>query len=269
MTLVLFFIAGLLFGSFLNVAAYRLPRAESAGENAFMALCAPGSFCPRCKTPLKAGHLVPLFSFIFLRGKSACCQKRIGWRYPLVEVAGGLIVVAAAMRFGTGLENIQTTILASAFAGGLLAASVADMARYVLPNVITLPLLWLGLLANVHGHFAPLEDAVWGAAGGYLAMLALAEGAEFCMRRPALGGGDRKLFAAVGAWIGWQDLPFVLFGGAFLGLILFVLRQLIRGKALNAGRGYVPFGPCIAMAAAAMLFYGEAISGAYWRFIGG
>ncbi|MGI9338161.1 MAG: prepilin peptidase [Gammaproteobacteria bacterium] len=269
MILALFFIAGLAFGSFLNVAAYRLPNAENAGENAFLALCMPGSFCPHCKTPLSARHLVPLFSFLFLRGKSACCQKRIGWRYPVVEVIGGLIVVAAAVRFGTGWENIQATILASAFAGGLLAASVADMARYILPDVITLPLLWLGLLANIDGRFVPLDDAVWGAAGGYVAMLMLAEGAAFCMRRPALGGGDKKLFAAAGAWIGWQDLPFVLFGGAFFGLILFVLRQLIRGKALNAGRGYVPFGPCIALAAAMMLFYGDAISGAYWRFIGG
>lgn len=266
MTLVLFFIAGLLFGSFLNVAAFRLPRAESAGENAFLALCAPGSFCPHCKTPIKAQHLIPLLSFVFLGGKSACCQKRIGWRYPFVEVIGGLIVVLAAMRFGE--DNLRVVVLASAFAGGLLAASAADMARYVLPDVITLPLLWLGLLANIGGHFASLEDAVWGAAGGYLFMFVLAESAEFCIRRPALGRGDCKLFAAAGAWLGWQDLAFVLFGGAFLGMLLFVVRQLIRGKALSAGRGYVPFGPCIATAAAIMLFYGDTIARAYWRFIG-
>lgn len=264
--MLLFFIAGLLFGSFLNVAAYRLPRAESAGENAFVALCAPGSFCPHCKTPLKGWHLIPLLSFVVLRGRSECCQKPIGWRYPLVEVIGGVIVALAALRFGA--DNLQTITLASAFAGGLLAASIVDMARYILPDVITLPLLWLGLLANISGYFASLEDAVWGAAGGYLFMLALAGGAAFCMRRPALGGGDCKLFAAAGAWLGWQDLAFVLFGGAFLGMVLFVIRQLIRGKSLTAGRGYVPFGPCIAMAAAAMLFYGDAISRAYWGFIG-
>ena len=190
-------------------------------------------------------------------------SARLVFNIRLWKLRGGGIVLAAAARFGFGDEMI----LAAAFAGALLAASVADMARYVLPNVITLPLLWLGLLANTSGRFALLEDAVWGAAGGYVAMLALAEGAAFCLRRPALGRGDCKLFAAAGAWLGWQHLPFVLFGGAALGLMLFVLRQLARGKSLNSGRGYVPFGPCIAMAAVAMLFYGDIIARAYWQFI--
>ena len=259
------FLLGLIWGSFLNVAVHRLPGAEGAGRNAFAALCWPMSFCPHCKTPLKPLQLIPLLSFAFLRGRSTCCGARISWRYPLVELAGAALVLLSAFRFGLGLD----AVFAAAFLSAMLVASVVDLSRYIIPNATVLPVLWLGLIANVDARFALLPDAVWGAAAGYVSLYMLAHAAEFVFRRPALAPGDCKIFAAAGAWLGWEHLPFVLFGAAVCGLVLFVVRQVLRGKAIFGGRGYVPFGPCIAMSAAVMLFYGERIMLAYWQFIGG
>ncbi len=252
-------IVGLVWGSFLNVAIYRLPLAEGAGRNPLAFLCLPLSYCPHCGAGLKARHLVPLFSYLFLRGESDCCRRKIGWRYPLVEAAGAGIVLASALGFGWGLD----AALACAFLSALLVASAIDLARYRLPDTVTLPLLWLGLLANLDSRFALPQDALWGAAGGYLALLFFSEAAEFLLRKPALGRGDCKLFAAAGAWLGWQALPFVLFAAALLGLIFAGVRKIVRGRAR-----LIPFGPCIAVAAAAMLFFGERLMTYYWLFVG-
>ncbi|MGI9306691.1 MAG: prepilin peptidase [Gammaproteobacteria bacterium] len=272
---------GLLLGSFLNVAAHRLPQMEASGivrrgkPLSFLAL--PLSQCPHCATPIPPYYNIPLLSFIWLRGRTRCCQKPIGACYPLVEIGGALICLSAAAHFGKSLDFI----LAAVFLSTLLVASVIDMRKYYLLDVLTLPLLWFGLLVNLDARFALLPDAVLGAAGGYLGMRLLAGVSGAVFQQTALGGGDLKLTAALGAWLGWQSLPFLLFLACIIGLafapVMHGLRYLARRRVSGDKRGFFRsytkrrfcFGPALSLSGALMLFFGDDIIAAYWLFAGG
>ena len=272
----------MLLGSFLNVAAHRLPQMEMSGivrrgkPPAFLAF--PLSHCPHCQTPIPPYFNIPLLSFLWLRGRARCCQKPINRCYPLVEAGGALICAAAAVRFGKNLDFA----LAVVFLSTLLVASLIDMRKYFLLDILILPLLWLGLLANVDSRFALLSDSVLGAAGGYLGMRVLASIGAAVFRQTAVGGGDLKLMAAMGAWLGWQPLPLLLFFACLIGLCYALISQSMRRAArfrknAASGRAFIRsftggrfcFGPALSLSGALMLFYGDTILAEYWLFIGG
>ena len=265
---------GLLWGSFLNVAVYRLPQTEvggfGAGGRALSFLAWPRSFCPRCGEMIPAWRNIPVVSYAAMFGKAPCCGSPVSVLYPLGEILGAVVVVWPLTRFGVGVDSA----LAFVFLSALFVASGIDLHRRWLPDILTLPLLWLGLLANIDARFATLPDAVLGAAGGYLGMRILAGIFGYAVRRRAMGGGDFKLLAALGAWLGWQELPFLIFIASLLSLacslaeFLFFRKRRGRGKLKSFLASQIPFGPFISAAGALMLFYGDEIVFAYWDFIG-
>lgn len=278
---------GLLLGSFFNVVAYRLPQMAASGivryGKSFWFLSWPLSHCPHCKAPIPWYYNIPLLSFVWLRGRAHCCKKPIGACYPLIELGGGIITATAMWRFGPGLDFALAVIFLSV----LLIVSVIDMRRYYILDILVLPLLWLGLLANLDARFALLPDAVLGAAGGYLGLRALAELSALAFKKNVMGGGDFKLMAALGAWLGWQPLPLVLFLASLIGLVYALIHYLLRraGRIFNndkisvTGRtteflrvfvkGRLYFGPALSLAGAIMLFWGDTLITAYWLYITG
>lgn len=254
---------GLLWGSFLNVVIYRLPKIDVAGlrrrtPHRLRYLAYPLSFCPHCRTSIPPWYNIPLVSYLLLAGRSKCCRRQIGWRYPLVEVSGALIFLAALFFFGSTVNAVFVILFLSL----LLVNAIIDWQRFYLLDVLNYPLLWLGLLANIDARFALLPAAVLGAACGYVVLALLAWFFSRIIGQRALGMGDAKLFAALGAWLGWQFMPMLLFLAAVLGVVLAVVRRLWRPR----GR-YVPFGPALAIAGGLMLFLGDDIMLIYWRFV--
>ena len=263
-TLFLGFVAllGLLVGSFINVVVYRLPimleRAWQSSElpnelptEAFN-LAVPRSHCPSCAQQLSASENVPVVSFLFLRGRCRHCKSRISARYPLVEIAASVASVLVAMTFGF----TASTLAFLAFAWFLLALSLIDLDHHLLPDDLTLPLLWLGLLVSAFNLGLPgvsLFDAVIGAAAGYITLWSLFWAFLLVTGKEGLGYGDFKLLAALGAWLGWQAiLPVLLLAslaGAAIGLILIVFGGRERSAPL-------PFGPFLAAAGFVMLIWG-------------
>lgn len=270
-TLFLGFVAllGLLVGSFINVIVYRLPimleRAWQSSElpnelptEAFN-LAVPRSHCPSCAQQLSASENVPVVSFLFLRGRCRHCKSRISARYPLVEIAASVASVLVAMTFGF----TASTLAFLAFAWFLLALSLIDLDHHLLPDDLTLPLLWLGLLVSAFNLGLPgvsLFDAVIGAAAGYMTLWSLFWAFLLVTGKEGLGYGDFKLLAALGAWLGWQAiLPVLLLAslaGAVIGLILIVFGGRERSAPL-------PFGPFLAAAGFVMLIWGPQVLALY------
>lgn len=270
-TLFLGFVAllGLLVGSFINVIVYRLPimleRAWQSSElpnelptEAFN-LAVPRSHCPSCAQQLSASENVPVVSFLFLRGRCRHCKSRISARYPLVEIAASVASILVAMTFGF----TASTLAFLAFAWFLLALSLIDLDHHLLPDDLTLPLLWLGLLVSAFNLGLPgvsLFDAVIGAAAGYITLWSLFWAFLLGTGKEGLGYGDFKLLAALGAWLGWQAiLPVLLLAslaGAAIGLILIVFGGRERSAPL-------PFGPFLAAAGFVMLIWGPQVRALY------
>lgn len=270
-TLFLGFVAllGLLVGSFINVIVYRLPimleRAWQSSElpnelptEAFN-LAVPRSHCPSCAQQLSASENVPVVSFLFLRGRCRHCKSRISARYPLVEIAVSVASILVAMTFGF----TASTLAFLAFAWFLLALSLIDLDHHLLPDDLTLPLLWLGLLVSAFNLGLPgvsLFDAVIGAAAGYITLWSLFWAFLLVTGKEGLGYGDFKLLAALGAWLGWQAiLPVLLLAslaGAAIGLILIVFGGRERSAPL-------PFGPFLAAAGFVMLIWGPQVLALY------
>ena len=269
---------GLIVGSFLNVVIHRLPLmmerewraqcAELLGQTPpedsppTLNLWRPRSRCPHCEHLISAVENIPLLSYVRQRGRCAHCQGPISVQYPLVEAASGLLAGMVAWQFGFGWPAAAALI----FTWTLLAASVIDFRHQLLPDDLTLPLLWLGLGVALFGLFADLPSAVIGAMAGYLALWLVYQGFRLLTGKEGMGFGDFKLLAALGAWTGWQYLiTIVLLSslvGAVIGLVLIVFRQRDRQIPM-------PFGPFLAAAGWIALLWGEPIQQTYLRWLGG
>ena len=259
---------GLCIGSFLNVVIHRLPKmmerawradcAELAGQETPKEepynLVVPRSRCPGCGRGIRAIENVPIASWLALRGKCAGCGSRISLRYPVVELLAGLGAAWSASHFGYGLAALGGML----FLWCSIALAFIDHATGYLPDDITLPLMWAGLLFNAFGTFVPLFDAVTGAAAGYLTLWAVYWAYKLVRGVEGMGYGDFKMTAAVGAFLGWKMLPLVIMMSSVVGL-LFGLAQMVaaRGK-WDAGFKF-HFGPYIAIAGIAAMFGGPAI----------
>lgn len=270
---------GLIIGSFLNVVIARLPvilergwrdecrelMAEEAGDDAGMSvdaserfnLVSPRSRCPRCGNPVRAIDNIPLVSWLWLRGRCRNCRSPISLQYPLVEAATAALAVAAFMRFGAD----GYTVLAIAFSWILLPAAVIDLRTTLLPDNLTLPLLWLGLLAAVSG-LAPVTpgDAIIGAASGYLILWGLYHVFRLLTGKEGMGYGDFKLLAALGAWVGWQGLPVVILLSSGVGALVGLAMIVFQGRDRAAP---IPFGPFLAAGGWIALLWGEQITTVY------
>ena len=250
-------ILGLVAGSFVNVVVFRLPRmmetawraecreilegATPAAEGERFDLVRPPSACPACGHRLSALENIPVASYLVLRGRCSACRWRIPIRYPIVELACALVAGVAAARFGPGAEGLAASVLG----WGLIAVGAIDAETRLLPDSMTLPLLWLGLAFNLTATFAPLRDCVIGAMAGYLLLWCVHHGFRLATGREGMGYGDFKLLAALGAWLGWSALPAVV--------VLASLACAAGGIALVAsGRASrdtpLPFGPYLAAA---------------------
>ncbi len=266
---------GLVIGSFLNVVIHRLPvvlerrwRAECAdlaglpapaGEK--YSLVAPRSRCPACNAPIRAIHNIPVVSWLALRGRCASCRAPISPRYPLVELATGAAFAAVAWHFGIGLQ----ALLGFVFTAYLVALTGIDLDRQLLPDILTVPLVWIGLVASLWhaGDGAPPvapRDALVGAAAGYLFLWSVFQLFRLLTGKDGMGYGDFKLFAAAGAWLGWQMLPLVLLLAAVVGAVTGI--ALIVAK--RHGRDVpIPFGPYLAGAAWIAMMWGPSMVDAW------
>ena len=257
---------GLLIGSFLNVVIYRLPKmmeqqwaaecAEVTGQVSTLApekltLTLPRSRCSTCSHVIAWYENIPLLSYLFLRGKCAVCGTPFGIRYPLVELSTGLLFAFCAWRWG----NTPATLAWCGFSAVLLALAVIDWDTTLLPDDMTLPLLWAGLVfaALQLNPMAKLPDAVWGAVGGYLSLWAVYWVFKLITGKEGMGYGDFKLFAALGAWFGWSALVPIILMASVIGALVGIGMKFSSG--LREG-GYVPFGPFLAGAGFTAMAFG-------------
>ncbi|MBM2853384.1 MAG: Type 4 prepilin-like protein leader peptide-processing enzyme [Steroidobacteraceae bacterium] len=269
---------GLAIGSFLNVVIYRLPlilerqwRAQCAeitglpakAEGEPISLSRPRSRCPSCAAQIRAIHNIPVLSYLALRGCCASCGVKIPLRYPLVELATAIVSGVVAWHFGFGCQ----AALALVFSWYLIAMTGIDLDRQLLPDLLTLPLLWIGLLASLWptAGFTSPRDALIGAAAGYLVLWIVFHAFRLVTGKEGMGYGDFKLFAAIGAWLGWQMLPLVLLlsamVGAAVGITLIVTRRHGRDVPIS-------FGPYLAGAGWIAMLWGPLIVGRYLGIAG-
>jgi leader peptidase (prepilin peptidase)/N-methyltransferase len=261
---------GLAIGSFLNVVIHRLPRmmerdwaaqcADLRGETPAAtepySLLVPRSHCPHCNRPVGALENIPVLSFLVLRGCCRGCSQPISWRYPVVEALTGLLFGVVAWALGPTLAAAG----AMGFVAAMIALTFIDFDTQLLPDDITLPLLWAGLLFNVSGTYTDLTSAVIGAAAGYLSLWIVYWLFKLATGKEGMGYGDFKLLAAIGAWLGWKVLPLTIllssFVGALVGIALIVVAK--RGRNIP-----IPFGPYLATAGVIALFWGKPLTQAY------
>jgi leader peptidase (prepilin peptidase)/N-methyltransferase len=267
-----FVVLGLAVGSFLNVVIHRLPkilerqwqrecaelRGETAPELPRYNLVAPASACPHCDRRIRAWENVPVVSYLALRGKCSGCGQRISFRYPFVELLTAAMSGYVAWHFGPG----WAAAAAALFVWAMIALAFIDLDTFFLPDCITLPLIWAGLIVHVLGLFPQLTltQAVVGAVAGYLALWSVFWLFKLATGKEGMGYGDFKLLAAIGAWLGWKALPLVIvlssFVGAIVGIGLMVLRR--QGRDVP-----IPFGPYLVVAALIALFWGGTITNRY------
>jgi len=286
------FLLGLVIGSFLNVVIYRLPvmlerawRSQAAellssvGDASSPTLIAqavterfdlitPRSACPACKAPIKAWQNIPVVSWLLLHGRCASCKTKISVRYPLVELATGLLSAWVAWHFGFGVAAACGLLVSWT----LIALSGIDIDHQLLPDGITLPLMWAGLLAAVvvgptPGSPIPVSahDAIIGAAAGYVSLWLVFHTFRLITGKEGMGYGDFKLFAALGAWLGWKLLPLVILLSAATGAALGILMIVLRGRDRSAP---IPFGPYLAAAGWIAMMYGDVLVSSYLRVSG-
>ena len=271
---------GLVVGSFLNVVIHRLPKmldvewdnqAADLLEHKNMAevakrlrprgtvrynLMTPASTCPHCGHKIKAYENIPIISFLVLRGRCASCKAPISIRYPIVEAISGLMAAYIGWKFGFTLSMAGALV----FCLALLALTVIDIDTQLLPDDITLPLMWTGLLLNLNNLFAPLSSAVLGAAAGYLSLWSVYWLFKITTGKEGMGYGDFKLLAAIGAWLGWKMLPVVILLSSLVGAIVGIGLIMLTRHGRNTP---IPFGPYLAAAGLIALFWGESINRTY------
>ncbi len=263
-------VLGLMLGSFINVVVYRLPVmmqrewqrqcAELHGEEppaqTPYSLAAPRSACPGCGHGIVWYENIPILSWLFLRGRCSACGAAISLRYPMLEALTGILTAYAAWHFGFSWQAGAAFILIWA----LVALTFIDLDTYYLPDSITQPLIWLGLLSNLNGLFTPLDSALIGAMAGYLVLWAVYHLFRLVTGKEGMGFGDFKLLAALGAWLGWTMLPLIILLssliGALIGIGLIVFAGHNRAKP-------IPFGPYLALAGLVALFWGKTLIALY------
>ena len=254
---------GLLIGSFLNVVVYRMPVMAQRELDNYIAheagkelphqdrfnLMVPRSACPHCGHQITALENIPIVSWLFLRGKCSACKAPISPRYPIVEAVTGLLSAVLVWHFGSGWLGLASLV----FAYFLIAMTLIDYDTKTLPDDLTFPLLWLGLLINLDGMIVPLRDAVIGAMAGYMSLWAVYWLFKLATGKEGMGYGDFKLLAALGAWMGWAMLPTIIIlssvVGAIVGISLIVFARRDRNNP-------IPFGPYLAAAGMIALLYG-------------
>lgn len=264
-------ILSLLIGSFLNVVVYRLPKImhntwysecrefladeikdTPAKTTPPLTLSKPDSTCPKCGHKIRFYENIPVISWLFLAGKCSQCKNKISIRYPVVEMATALLSLVVALQWGVSIETLLLLILT----WGLICLTLIDFDHMLLPDQIVMPLLWLGLLANLQGTFVPLQDAVIGAVVGYMSLFCVFWLFKLLTGKEGMGFGDFKLFALFGAWIGWQLLPILILMasvvGAVVGISLVLFKKHQREQA-------IPFGPYLAVAGWITLLWGNEI----------
>lgn len=271
-------ILGLLVGSFLNVVIHRLPKmmeaewreqcsellaqedpqrssADIASQPKFN-LVVPRSRCPHCGHMIAAWENIPVISYLFLRGKCSACKAPISARYPTIEIVTGLLSLCVIYFFGATYMGLAALVLTWC----LIALTMIDFDTQLLPDDITLPLLWLGLIINSFGVFTSLQSALWGAVAGYLILWSIYWLFKLITGKEGMGYGDFKLLSALGAWMGWQYLPQIILlsslVGAVIGIALMIIKR--RGKDIP-----IPFGPYLAIAGWIALIWGETINRQY------
>ncbi len=272
-------VLGLIIGSFLNVVIHRLPRmmqlewldssrdfvSETWGtlpqplqeQPAALPtrpynLMTPGSTCPACGHAIRWHENIPVLSYLWLKGRCSACQTRISPRYPLVELATGLLSAFVATRLPFGLPALAVLLMTWM----LIAMTMIDFDHKLLPDQLTLPLLWLGLLMNLDATFVPLKDAVIGAVAGYLALWSVYWLFKLTTGKEGMGYGDFKLLAALGAWMGWQVLPIIILLSSVVGSIVGIAMILILGRDKQIP---IAFGPYLAVAGWIALFWGPSL----------
>ena len=269
------FVLGLLVGSFLNVVIHRLPLMMHREwlhqchdmlelpetETEVLTLSKPRSRCPHCGHAITALENIPVLSYLLLRGRCKACKAPISKRYPLIELLTAIISGIVAWHFGFGFAAMGALFLSWA----LIALTCIDIDHQLLPDSITLPLLWLGLIFNLFGIFTDLHSAVIGAMAGYLSLWLVYHAFRLVTGKEGMGFGDFKLLAALGAWLGWQALPMIILlsslVGALVGIGLILFKQQHRDNP-------IPFGPYLAAAGWLALVWGDALTQGYLNWSG-
>lgn len=274
-------VLGLLVGSFLNVVIYRLPKmmerdwqdqcrdfltndgdistlpASDSKQEPFN-LMVPASRCPHCGHKIKPWENIPVVSYLFLRGKCSNCKAGISARYPAIELVTGLLSVAVIFYVGVNWSGLAALV----FTWSLIALTMIDFDTYLLPDDITLPLLWLGLITNSFNTFTDLPSALWGAIAGYLALWSVYKLFKLVTGKEGMGYGDFKLLAVLGAWMGWQMLPQIILLSSLVGAVIGVSMIVIRGRDKNIP---IPFGPYLAIAGWIAFIWGDTINQSYLK----
>jgi leader peptidase (prepilin peptidase) / N-methyltransferase len=274
-------VLGMLVGSFLNVVIHRLPKMMEAdwkqqcteylhpeeAEKAAIAseakpqpkynLVVPRSACPSCGHKITALENIPVFSYVVLGGKCSACKTKISPRYPIIEALTGFLTVFLAWKFGVSVA----AACAIGFTWALIALTFIDADTTLLPDDITLPLLWAGLIINVFGVYTTLPSAVFGAVAGYLALWSVYWLFKIFTGKEGMGYGDFKLLAAIGAWLGWQMLGQVILLSAAVGAVVGIIGIVLYGREKGAK---IPFGPYLAAAGFIALVWGGQINQWYW-----
>jgi len=244
--MILFFVfaLGAIIGSFLNVCIVRLPRGES--------LIRPASHCPQCNAPIKFYDNIPLVSYIILRGKCRHCNKRISLQYPVVEALTGLMTVALFMKYGPTVQFLLLLLFSSA----LLIITFIDLAHQIIPDAISIPGIPCGLGASLLIPTVSWQESLLGILVGGGLLLFIAFGYKWITGRDGMGGGDIKLLAMMGAWLGWKAIPFIILASSLIGLLVGGGSGLLLKKGLRAK---IPFGPFLAIASLIYIFFGPEI----------
>ena len=260
-------------GSFLNVVIYRLPvmmerdwrhqchefletEAPAEDANARLSLATPRSSCPSCGHAIRAWENIPVFSYLLLGGKCSSCKTPISIQYPVIEAVTAMMSVAVAWQFGVSIQTLGALF----FTWALISLTMIDVHKQLLPDNITLPLLWLGLLLAIPETYTTLESSVIGAIAGYMVLWSVFQLFKLVTGKEGMGFGDFKLLAALGAWLGWQMLPQIILVSSVVGAVTGIV-MLITGQAKR--QQPIPFGPYLAAAGWIAMVWGHEINQAY------
>ncbi len=270
------FIVSLLVGSFLNVVILRTPKIleqefrqeccdllevkdiKEESTRKKLSLSYPPSTCPECDTKIKPWHNIPVVSYLFLKGQCSNCKTSISIRYPIIELVTALLSLLTIFLLGFSTTGLLSLLLLWT----LITLTVIDIDTYLLPDNLTLPLLWLGLVINSFGIITDLSSAVWGAIFGYLSLWSVYWLFKLLTKKEGMGYGDFKLLAALGAWMGWQSVPLIILLSSFVGAVIGIVGIIIMGRDKNIP---IPFGPYLAIAGWIAFLWGDSIIDFYFN----